>query len=265
MHPLVNIAVSAARAGGSVIMRGYQNRDNLAVNSKQTNDFVTDIDKAAEKAVIAHIRRAYPDHDILAEESGATPGARGESDVQWVIDPIDGTTNFIFGMPHFAVSIGIRERGRLCHGVIFDPYKNELFVASRGRGATLDGKRIRVQRRNNLHGALIGTGMPFRPEQDKDGYLKILRRMMENTAGIRRAGAASLDLAYVAAGRLDGYWEDGLKPWDMAAGIVLVQEAGGIVGSSDGGTDFYQTGDIVAGTPKVFAALVNEIRLAKQD
>ena len=266
MHPLVNTAITAARDAGNIILRGMNRRDRMRIEAKQRHDYVTEVDQAAELAIIDLIQQRYPDHAILGEESGQLAPRRGDRpEVEWIIDPLDGTTNYIHGLPHFAVSIGIRERGRLEHGVIFDPLRNELYTATRGRGAQLDGKRLRLRPVGGLDGALIGTGLPFRESDKLDAYMATLRRMMTRTAGIRRGGSAALDLAFVAAGRLDGFWEIGLKPWDLAAGVVMIQEAGGIVGDLDGRPDFMQSGDIVAGTPKVFAGIVREIQAANAE
>ena len=251
MHPLVNIAVGAARSAGNLIMRHYDRVDELRVHTKQRNDFVTEVDRSAEARIIEHIHRANPNHAILGEETGAS----GDDEVVWIIDPLDGTTNFLHQFPQFAVSIGIQVRGKLEHGVVYNPYSQELYTASRGAGAALDGRRIRVSRANSLEGALIGTGFPFRDDQDVDGYIAMFSEIMRKTAGVRRAGAAALDLAFVAAGRLDGFWELGLKPWDMAAGIVLVREAGGMVGEMSGRGDPMNSGNIVVGNPKVYEAL----------
>jgi myo-inositol-1(or 4)-monophosphatase len=231
MQPMLNIAIKAARAAGQVIVRHVGRLDTLTVQHKQPNDFVSEVDHLAEREIIRVIQRAYPDHAILAEESGLQAG----SEYQWIIDPLDGTTNFLHDFPHFAVSIALRHRGRLEQAVVYDPVKEELFAASRGAGATLNNRRIRVTTLRDLNGALLGTGIPFREDQDLDSYLKGLRLMLPGTAGVRRAGSAALDLAYVAAGRLDGFWEYGLHVWDMAAGVLLVQEAGGLVGDPRGG------------------------------
>ena len=231
MHPILNIAVRAARRAGSIINRAALDGSALEVKSKRVNDFVTRIDRAAEEAIIAVVQNAYPDHAFLAEESGKTAG-RGEH--TWIIDPIDGTTNFIHGFPQYCVSIGVQHRGALAHGVVYDPVKNELFTASKGRGAFLNDRRIRVSKCLRLEGALVGTGFPFKELGRLDRYLSQLKNMLEKTAGVRRAGAAALDLAYVACGRLDGFWELGLSPWDMAAGALLIQEAGGLVGDLAG-------------------------------
>jgi myo-inositol-1(or 4)-monophosphatase len=252
MHPLLNIAVRAARRAGEIIVRSIVRLDSLDVTTKGRNDFVSEVDRAAERAIIEDIRRLYPDHAFLAEESGAS----GSGDIVWIIDPLDGTTNFLHGFPVFAVSIACEVRGRVEHGVIYDPMRQELFTASRGGGAHLENRRMRVSGQRGLEGALIATGFPFRDDSpDVDVYLAMFRSVMTRTAGIRRAGAAALDLAYVAAGRVDGFWEMGLKPWDTAAGVLMVQEAGGRVGRVGGG-DYRHHGDIVAASPKVYDALL---------
>jgi len=252
MHPLVNIAVSAARAAGNYIMRHYERSDHIMIERKSHNDFVTQVDRGAEREIINLIRKAYPQHAILAEESGAS----GESDVVWIIDPLDGTTNFLHRIPHFAVSIGIQVRGRLEHGVIYAPCTQDLYVASRGAGAQLNNRRMRVSNCKDLDEALIGTGVPLR-EENLDAYTPMLRRVAAQTAGIRRAGAAALDLAYVAGGRLDAFWELGLKPWDLAAGLVLVQEAGGVVRKlyEADDDDLLATGNVFVSTPKIADAV----------
>jgi myo-inositol-1(or 4)-monophosphatase len=252
---MLNIAVRAARRAADVIIRSLNRLDSLEVASKGRNDFVTDVDRAAEQEIIAIIQRSYPDHAILAEESGAS----GQHETEWIIDPLDGTTNFMHGFPQFAISIACRHRGRLEVGVVYDPMRQELFTASRGEGARLDDRRIRVSGQRTLEGALIGTGFPYRAHDGYlDAYLGMLRVVMEQAAGVRRPGSASLDLAYVAAGRCDGFWELGLAPWDTAAGTLLIQEAGGMVGTLLG-QPYDQSGHIVAGNPKVFTALVAAI------
>jgi myo-inositol-1(or 4)-monophosphatase len=263
MHPMLGIAVRAARRAGAIINRAARDVEVLSVTRKRHNDFVTEVDKAAEAAIIEILHRAYPDHAILAEESGAKSGSAGESEYTWIIDPLDGTTNFIHGFPQYAVSIGLRHKGVLTQGVVYDPAKNELFTASRGRGAFLNERRIRVSKRVQLSDALIGTGFPFRDFDGLDEYLSMFREVTARTAGIRRAGAAALDIAYVAAGRLDGFWEMGLSPWDMAAGALLVQEAGGLVGDFRGDQGYLGSGRIVCGNPKIFVQLIQVIgRLA---
>ncbi|MFZ5511815.1 MAG: inositol monophosphatase family protein [Pseudomonadota bacterium] len=255
MHPALNIAVKAARRAGSIINRASLDIDLVKVSSKRHNDFVTEVDKAAEAAIIEILRQAYPGHAILAEESGAA----GESDYTWIIDPLDGTTNFIHGFPQFAVSIALAHKGVVTQAVVYDPTRNEMFTASKGRGAFLNDRRIRVTKRAKLEDALVGTGFPFRVFQHVDTYLAIFRELMEKTAGLRRPGAAALDLAYVACGRFDGFYEIGLSPWDMAAGSLLVTEAGGLVGNLRGEPGYMETGNIVAGNPKVFAQLLHVI------
>jgi len=256
IHPMLNIAVRAARAAGAVIARRIDRLDTVRVNVKAVNDFVTDVDREAERRIIETIRRAYPSHAILAEESG---GQRGD-EYQWVIDPLDGTTNFMHGFPQLAVSLALRYRGRLEQAVVFDPLRQELFIATRGAGARLGERRIRVSGRRGLDGALIGTGFPFRNLERLDEYLASLRAVITRTAGVRRAGSAALDLAYVAAGRLDGFWELGLAEWDIAAGALLIQEAGGLVSDPRGGDQFLASGDIVAGNPTVHRALLALLR-----
>ncbi|TSA18763.1 MAG: inositol monophosphatase [Betaproteobacteria bacterium] len=252
MHPMLNIAVKAARRAGAIINRAAMDIDALTVSTKRHNDFVTEVDQAAEQAVIQILLKAFPDHAILAEESGA----QGKSDYLWIIDPLDGTTNFIHGFPQYCVSIGLRHKGVVTQAVIYDPGRNELYTASRGHGAYLNDRRLRVSKRKQLDDALIGTGFPFREIGQIADYMPVLRQVMAQTAGVRRAGAAALDLAYVAAGRLDGFWEIGLAPWDMAAGSLLIQEAGGLVSDFDGNGNYLDAGNIVAGTPKVFAPLL---------
>lgn len=257
MHPMLNIAVRAARRAGSIINRAALGAEALVVKTKGANDFVTQVDRAAEEAVIDIVRKAYPDHGFLAEESGTTSSG---SEYRWIIDPLDGTTNFIHGFPQYAVSIGIEHRGTLAHAVVYDPVKNELFTASKGSGAFLNDRRVRVSRCLRLQGALVGTGFPFKEVTRLDLYLRQLKRVMASSAGVRRAGAAALDLAYVACGRLDAFWEMGLSPWDMAAGSLLIQEAGGLVGDLGGEAGFMESGDICAATPKIFPALLEAMR-----
>ena len=258
MHPMLNIAVKAARRAGSIINRAALEGGALEVKAKDKNDFVTQVDRAAEQAIIGVIRTAYPEHRILAEESGDTPGARPE--YLWVIDPLDGTTNYIHGFPQYCVSIALEHKGVLAHAVVYDPGKNELFTASRGRGAFLDDRRMRVSKCLQLKDALVGTGFPFKELSRLDLYLRQLRTLMTSCAGVRRAGAAALDLAYVAAGRLDAFWEMGLSRWDMAAGALLIQEAGGLVADLQGGGGYLDRGEIAAATPKVMAQLLEAMR-----
>jgi myo-inositol-1(or 4)-monophosphatase len=252
VQALLNIAVRAARRAGEVIVRSLNRLESLAISSKGRNDFVTEVDHAAEREIIGIIRRLYPQHAFLAEESGRT----GEHDTLWIIDPLDGTTNFLHGFPVFAVSIACQVRGRLEHAVVYDPMRQELFTATRGAGAHLDNHRMRVSKARALEGALIATGFPYRANtRYLDDYLGMLKAVTQQVAGVRRPGSAALDLAYVAAGRVDGFWEIGLAAWDTAAGTLLIQEAGGRIGTLTGG-EYLQQGHIVAGTPKVYADLI---------
>jgi myo-inositol-1(or 4)-monophosphatase len=253
VQPLLNIAVRAARRAGEIIVRSMNRLESLTVASKGRNDFVSEVDRAAEREIIGTIRRHYPQHAFLAEESGRSGGTDA---TLWIIDPLDGTTNFLHGFPVFAVSIACQIKGRLEHAVIYDPLRQELFTASRGAGAHLDNHRMRVSKARALDGALIATGFPYRANtRYLDAYLAMLRAVTEQAAGVRRPGAAALDLAYVAAGRVDAFWEIGLSAWDTAAGTLLIQEAGGHIGTLTG-ADYRQEGNVVAGTPKVYAALV---------
>ncbi|MGI9292872.1 MAG: inositol monophosphatase family protein [Pseudomonadales bacterium] len=265
-HPTVNIALCAARKAGDLIMREVDRLDLLQVEEKGLNDFVSEMDKKAEQEIIYHINKAFPEHAILAEESGSS-GAQQDAEFEWVIDPIDGTTNYVRGIPHFAVSIACKQHGRLEHAVVYDPVRQEEFTASRGRGAQLNGRRIRVSKRIELTSAVIGTGIPFlsRQHEHLPAYMETLEQVSANSAGIRRAGAASLDLAYVAAGRLDAFWELGLNEWDIAAGALLILEAGGLVSDFNGGQDYLSSGNIVCGNPKCFKALLQVVqpKLAK--
>ncbi|MGA7966013.1 MAG: inositol monophosphatase family protein [Gammaproteobacteria bacterium] len=258
MDPLLNIAVQAARQAGSIILRSMGRLDSLQVHTKQRHDFVTEVDIKAEQAIIDTIRKAHPEHAILAEESGKQPGSNNT--VEWIVDPLDGTTNFVHGFPAFAVSIAIAQQGRLTHGVIYDPLHEELYTAVRGGGAQLNDRRIRVSARPNLKNALIGTGFPFRETDDFEAYLGMLRAIMLRTAGVRRAGAASLDLAWTAAGRLDGFFELNLKPWDIAAGTLIMEEAGGLATEISGRSGWpIAGGNIVAGNLKVVAELIKAL------
>jgi myo-inositol-1(or 4)-monophosphatase len=256
MHGILNIAIRAARSAGSIILRNVDRIDALKVSQKGRNDFVSEVDQNAEQEIIRTIHRSYPNHAVLAEESGTT----GNHEFVWIIDPLDGTTNFLHGFPVFAVSIAVQRRGQLEYAVIFDPMRNELFTAVRGSGATRNDRRIRVTNRTGLEGSLLGTGFPFRGTKHLDNYLATFRELFLQSAGIRRAGAAALDLAYVATGRLDGFWEIGLKPWDIAAGALLIREAGGTVTDFAGGANFLDTGNVLAGNLKVHAAMGKIIR-----
>jgi myo-inositol-1(or 4)-monophosphatase len=251
MHPILNIGIRAARAAGDHIMRYADRVDAIPVNSKSRNDFVSQVDREAEALIINAILKAYPDHSILAEESGSRPG----NEFQWIIDPLDGTTNFLHGLPQFAVSIAFRNGREVEQAVIYDPPRQELFTASRGQGARLENRRIRVAGLRSLEGALLGTGIPFRGEDRMERYLEILRLLVPETAGVRRAGAAALDLAWIACGRLDGFWELGLNIWDIAAGHLLIREAGGMISDLYDRGDCLETGDVLAGNPFVHKAM----------
>jgi myo-inositol-1(or 4)-monophosphatase len=256
MQPTLNIAVRAARNAGRILLRYLEHVDKLDVRTKGRNDFVSEVDRNAEDAIIQVLRASYPDHAVLAEESGA----RGRSDFEWVIDPLDGTTNYLHGFPQFAVSIALRHRGRLECGVVYDPLREEMFTAARGGGAQLNDRRVRVGGRQSLDGALIGTGFPFREQRHLDAYLGMFKSVIEATAGVRRPGSAALDLAYVACGRTDGFWEVGLAEWDFAAGALLVTEAGGTVSDLAGGARHFETGNVVAGNLKVHRAMLQVLR-----
>lgn len=255
MHPMLNTAVKAARRAGTIINRGSLDMDRLTVRTKRENDFVSEVDQMAEQAIIQTLLEAYPKHAILAEESGAL----GESEYQWIIDPLDGTTNFLHGVPQYAVSIALLHRGQLSQAVIYDPARNDLYTASRGRGAFLNERRIRVSRRDKLQDSLIGTGFPFRDFTHLDAYMGMFRDLVQKTAGLRRPGSAALDLAWVAAGHMDGFFEIGLNSWDIAAGCLLILEAGGLVSDFAGNENYLQSGHVVAGNPKVFVQLLQVI------
>ncbi len=252
MHALLNVAVMAARRAGAVLGRNFKKLNKLNIEMKGPNDYVSDADRAAEAAIIQIIHKHYPDHAILAEESGAS----GESDTLWIIDPLDGTTNYLHGLPIFCISIGVKVNGRMEHAVVYDPMREELFTASRGIGAQLDEHKIRVSGNKDLQHALIGTGFPFRQaDSELEPYLSMLGKVVKNTAGVRRPGAAALDLCYVAAGRLDAFWETGLQPWDLAAGSLIIREAGGIISGMDGSENYLDTGHVLAGTPRIYRGL----------
>jgi len=262
MHPMLNIAIRAARKAGDIIARSCDQLDTLTVTTKSKNDYVSEVDRLAEQAIIETIQKAYPDHSILAEESGAHSG----NEYEWIIDPLDGTTNFLRAVPQYAVSIALRHKNKLDQAVIYDPIKQELFTGSRGQGAQLNNKRIRVSPIKGIEGALLGTGMPYneRHMENLDDYLAMLREFIPESAGIRRAGSAALDLAYVAAGRFDGFWEYDLNQWDIAAGILIVEEAGGMVSDFQGGFDYFKSGNVIAAGPKLFKHMLQVIKpLAK--
>ena len=255
LHPMLNVAIKAARAAGAIINRAALDVESVRVSQKQINDFVTDVDHAAEAIIIETLLTAYPGHGILAEETGSQHGAQ-DSEYIWIIDPLDGTTNFIHGFPVYCVSIALAVRGKVEQAVVFDPSRNDLFTATKGRGAYMNERRIRVSKRTRLDESLISTGFPFRPGDNLRRYLKIMGEVMERTAGMRRPGAAALDLAYVAAGFTDGFFETGLSPWDVAAGSLLVTEAGGLVGNFTGEADFIDHKECLAGNPRIYAQLV---------
>ena len=256
LHPMLNVAIKAARTAGTIINRAALDVESVRVTVKQTNDFVTEIDQMAEKAIIETLLTAYPDHGILAEESGEQPGKHGGADHVWIIDPLDGTTNFIHGFPVYCVSIALAVKGKLEQAVIYDPSRNDLFCATKGRGAYMNERRIRVAKRTHLRDTLLSTGFPFRPGDAMKPYLAMLGDVMPRCAGVRRPGSAALDLAYVAAGFSDGFFEQGLSPWDMAAGALLVTEAGGLVGNFTGEANFLHQGECLAANPKIYGQLV---------
>ena len=260
MEPMINIALRAARKAGESIVRASDELHRFEVKAKGVNNFVTEVDVNAEREIVYHLQKAFPDHAILGEESGLI--GNEEAEYRWVIDPLDGTTNFIRGIPHYAVSIACLHRGKIEHAVVVDPVRHEEFTASRGRGAQLNGHRIRVSDLASLDGALLGTGIPFKNHCDDKlaAYSKSIEVLAAQCAGIRRAGAASLDLAYVAAGRLDAFWETGLSQWDMAAGVLLVREAGGLVADIDASDNFLASGNIVCGNPKCFKAVLQVVK-----
>ncbi len=247
MHPMLTIATRAARSAGDIILRSTESLSRKNFNQKGKNDFSSEIDHAAEQEIITILKNSYPEHSILAEESGLHPG----NEYQWIIDPLDGTTNFLHGFPQYAVSIALKHKNRLEVGVIYDPLRDELFSASRGSGAMLNNRRIRVTTQKTLQGALLGTGFPFKHQQHLDAYMHMFKAVITDSSGIRRAGAAALDLAYVACGRLDGYWEIGLHPWDMAAGLLLVQEAGGVITDFAFNDKYLESGNVIAANPKM--------------
>jgi len=255
---MLTIAVKAARRAGQIINQASQSVDLLTVTKKSHSDYVSEVDRAAEDAILGVLRTAYPDHAILAEESGGQ-GDRKKSDYLWIIDPLDGTTNFLHGFPKYAVSIGVSYRGVMAHAVVYDPVMNELFTASKGAGAFLNDRRIRVSKRTRLDECLIGTGFPFRDLTHVEAYFGMFRAIVPRTAGIRRPGSAALDLCYVACGRYDGFWEIGLAPWDMAAGSLLITEAGGLVGDLEGNNKHLQSGQIVTANSRIFSQLIQII------
>lgn len=256
LHPMLNIAIKAARAAGAIINRGALDVESVRITAKQVNDFVTEVDHASEQAILATLQAVYPDHGYHAEESGLMPGRGRDQDYVWIIDPLDGTTNFIHGFPVYCVSIALAIKGRVEHAVVYDPTRNDLFVASRGKGAYLNDRRIRVAKRTQLSEALVSTGFPFRPGDAMRPYLRMLGDVMSRCAGVRRPGAAALDLAYVAAGYTDAFFEKGLQPWDVAAGSLLVAEAGGLVGNFTGDANFLEQKECLAANPRIYGQMV---------
>jgi len=258
MHPMLNIAIRAARAAGTIIVRNMDRIDRLKIDRKARNDFVSDVDHNAENAIIQILLKAYPDHAVLGEESGLT--GETNSDHVWIVDPLDGTLNFLHGFPHFCVSIALQVNGRLDQAVIYDPVQQELFSASRGQGAWLDNKRLRVSNCSSIADALVGSGLPYREGQELDSYMATLHEFSLKSGGIRRSGSAALEMAYVAAGRLDGFWQSYLKPWDCAAGGLLVREAGGLIGDYRGDEGWLDSGEVVVANPKVFHEMLQILK-----
>jgi myo-inositol-1(or 4)-monophosphatase len=256
MEPLLNIAINAARQAGEIIIRYMEQVDRLKINFKNNHEYFSEVDIKAEQAIIHTIHKAYPGHGILAEESGVQ---EGDEETIWIIDPLDGTSNYLHGFPFFSVSIAVKIKGRIEHGVIYDPLRHECFAASRGRGARLNDRRLRVSKQTQLTSSMLATGFPSRSMKSAQKYLLSSEALFGKCAGIRRTGSATLDLAYVASGRLDGFWEFGLCPWDIAAGSLLIREAGGLISDLHGGDDYLKSGDVVAGTPKVFKSLLQTV------
>lgn len=263
MHPMLNIGIRAARAAGNVITRNMDRIDTLQIDRKQRNDFVSDVDRGAEAEIVAVLNKAYPDHAILAEESGAIGNT--EFEYQWIVDPLDGTTNFIHGYPYFSVSIALLHKGKIEQAIIYNPVSQELFTASKGEGAWLDSKRLRVSKTGRLENALLGTGFPYRTGQDLDRYQRSLKTFTELSGGIRRAGSAALDMAFVAAGRLDGVWLTGMQPWDVAAGGLIIREAGGLLNDFNGGDNWLHGGELVAATPRVHHQMMQTMKQLKSE
>lgn len=257
MEPLLNIAINAARQAGDIITRHMEHVDHLKITAKSAHDYSSEVDIKAEQAIIATIQKAYPDHSIMAEESGSHEG--GDEDYVWIIDPLDGTSNYLHGFPFFSISIALKIKNRIEHAVVYDPLRHECFSASRGRGARLNDRRIRVSKQTQLSAALLGTGFSGRDSLLNQKYLPTFEALVGKCAGMRRTGSAALDLAYIASGRLDGLWQFGLKPWDIAAGALLIREAGGLISDMQGSEDFLKNGNVVAGTPKVFKGLLQAI------
>ena len=259
MHPMLNIAIRAARKAGNYIAKNYEDPQNVTVTQKGANDFVTSVDRDAEQIIVDIIRKSYPDHTIITEESGELLGK--DDDIQWVIDPLDGTTNFTKRFPHFSVSIAVRVKGRTEVAAVYDPMRNELFTAVRGQGAQMNGYRLRMAEKRDLEGAVVATGFPFKHKQHASIYMNIMGKMFDQCADFRRTGSAALDLCYVAAGRVDAYFEIGLKPWDFLGGELIMREAGGIMTDFVGGHNYLASGNLVAGSPRV----VRDILAAMKD
>ncbi len=259
MHPTLNIAINAARQAGDIIMRNHQQLDRIKVASKSEHDFVSEVDIKAEQAIIQTLSKSFPEHGFIAEESGTQ---NEDADAVWIIDPLDGTSNYLHGYPFFAVSIALKMKGRIEHGVIYDPLRQEFFTASRGEGARLNDRRIRVSKQTQLQGAMLATGFPVRYPEVAKRYLPTFEAMFSQCAGIRRSGSAALDLCYVACGRVDGFWEMGLRPWDVAAASLIIKEAGGFVSDCDGTENYLKTGNIVAASPKLFKELLQTVNKA---
>lgn len=258
MHPMLNIAIRAARAAGNVVARSFENVDKIEVEAKGSNDLVTNVDLKAEEVIIETLRKSYPEHSIVSEECGQLPGK--DSDYQWIVDPINGTENFVRGIPHFAISIALKVKGKIDQAVIYDPIRGELFTASRGKGAQFNNLRVRVKAHKELAGTVIATGFPHKQKQHTDAYFAMAKNVFTKASDLQRTGCSALDLAYVAAGRVDGFFEIGLKPWDSAAGELLVIEAGGLVTDFVGGHNHIQSGNVVAASPRLLKALLTEIR-----
>lgn len=256
MDPFINTAIKAARLAGQLILKASDRLDMITIKTKTANEFVTQIDEQSEKLITDLIHKTYPNHGIMGEEGSYFDT---HDEIIWIIDPLDGTTNFIHGFPHYAVSIAIKIKNRMEYGVIYDPVRDDLFIAERGHGARLNDHRIRVSNRKSLESALLGTGFPYRHPANLDFYLNCFKDLFKQITCMRRAGSAALDLAYVAAGKLDGFWEIGLKEWDFAAGVLLIKEAGGLISDFQGAETYHESGNIVAGTPKVFKEILQTI------
>lgn len=260
MEPILNVVLKIARQAGEKLVRATDNLDRLQVEEKKLNDYVSEMDRNIEQDIIYQLKKTYPDHAFLGEEGGLQAPSENP-DYLWIIDPIDGTTNYLRGIPHYAISIACMYKGKLEHGLVLNPATREEFTASRGRGAQLNGRRIRVSNRKSLDGALLGTGIPFshHHHEKMDAYLETLGELASRCAGIRRPGSAALDLAYVAAGRYDAFWEMGLQKWDIAAGVLLVLEAGGLVSDFEGGNHYMESGNVVCGTPRCFKSVLQTV------